>query len=365
MKKLILQLLFVFLCFKLSAQVPQSICYQAVATDPKGVELIAQPIKVRLSILKTNVTGAVQYIETHDVITDGFGLFNLNIGKGTSQSGGAFTDFSNINWGKDIYFLKVEMDIANGSNFLPMGTSQLLSVPYALYSDKSKNATTADTSNYAIKAASSLTALDDNDRDPNNELQDLTFTTGKMKLTAKSGASSEVNLADYLYMAPGYSMEYPLGSRGEVVNIPAAYTVPTGKYLFIAASKSDIALATGEIARPEPSMPVFNEGTNITSCQCFGILVDKKSYVDIINRGFTSPGDTYTVPAGKTLVIKSGLLTQNGPLATIGINGDIFELYNGKGLGMVVIKEGKTLNFPNIFLPSQKLFLTGYLISNN
>ncbi len=363
--KQILYSLLILCSLKLAAQVPQTICYQAVATDSKGIELINQNISVRLSILKSGVTGAPQYIEIHDkIITDAFGLFNLNIGQGTSQSGAAFTNFDKINWGTDKYFLKVEMDIANGNNFLLMGTSQLVSVPYALYADKAKSAGSSDSTAYASKAGVANTATDDLDKDPSNELQDLTFLNGKIKLSSKNGSNSEINLSDYLYLAPGYSIEYPLGTRGEIVNIPSTYTVPAGKILFITAAKGEISLSTGDVARPEPSMPVFNEATNISSCQCTGMLVDKKNYIDIINRSFASPGDTYTVPLGKTLVIKSGLINSSNALNYYAINGDIYELYTGKGLGMVVIKEGKTLNFPYILLPNQKLYFTGYLINN-
>jgi hypothetical protein len=40
---------------------------------------------------------------------------------------------SAIDWSNDNYYLKIDMDTAGGTNFLSMGTTQLLSVPYALY----------------------------------------------------------------------------------------------------------------------------------------------------------------------------------------------------------------------------------------
>jgi hypothetical protein len=69
------------------------------------------------------------YTELHIKTTNAFGLVDLEIGRGTAPTG----SFSAINWGTNMYFLKVDMDPAGGATYQLMGTSQLLSVPYALY----------------------------------------------------------------------------------------------------------------------------------------------------------------------------------------------------------------------------------------
>ena len=130
------------------AQVPQFVCYQAVATDPSGRELISQNIKMRLTVLKSSTAGSEEWIETQNVTTDGFGLFDLMIGNGT-RVGGTQTLFSGIKWGSDKYFLKVEMDVAGGNNFVLMGTNQLVSVPYALYANATAYADSAGKANTA------------------------------------------------------------------------------------------------------------------------------------------------------------------------------------------------------------------------
>jgi hypothetical protein len=143
--------------FTAQAQVPQSVCYQAVATNQQGVELTSQAIRVRLSILKGNAQGTEEWVETHNVTTDGFGLFDLMIGMG-NRTGGARPTFSQIEWGRDKYFLKVEMDITGGNNFVLMGTNQMISVPYALYAersaftDSSRTTFNSYTSNYSIRS---------------------------------------------------------------------------------------------------------------------------------------------------------------------------------------------------------------------
>jgi len=83
-------------------------------------------------------------------------LFNLDLGNGTIISG----NFSNIDWANDSFFLKIEMDPGGGSNYQLMGTSQLLSVPYALHSssgqDYSIGIDNDDNDNFKISGASQL-----------------------------------------------------------------------------------------------------------------------------------------------------------------------------------------------------------------
>jgi hypothetical protein len=108
---------------------PNAFNYSAVARNAAGQPIATTTIGIQITILKTSPTGVSQYSENHFVNTDAFGLFNLVIGAGAVQSGSITT----IDWSNDNYYLKVGMDAAGGTNFLIMGTTQLLSVPYALY----------------------------------------------------------------------------------------------------------------------------------------------------------------------------------------------------------------------------------------
>jgi hypothetical protein len=131
MKNIISLLLFcVALLTTAHAQVPpNAFNYSAVARDAAGDPIATSTIGIQVTILKTSPTGASQYSENHFVNTDAFGLFNLVIGAGAVQSGNMAT----IDWSNDTYYLKVGMDANGGSSFVTMGTTQLLSVPYALY----------------------------------------------------------------------------------------------------------------------------------------------------------------------------------------------------------------------------------------
>jgi N-acetylneuraminic acid mutarotase len=114
-----------------SAQAPQAFPYQAVARDNSGNLLANQAISIRFNVLDGSNSGPSVYQERHNTSTNALGLFNVHIGQGTVLSGA----FNSIAWGSGSKFLKIELDPAGGNSFTVMGTTQLLSVPYALYAN--------------------------------------------------------------------------------------------------------------------------------------------------------------------------------------------------------------------------------------
>lgn len=162
------------------SQTPQGINYQGLALDA-GSAVKDKTIAVRLSILKDNPEGVVEYSETHSVKTNSIGVFSLVIGKGTIISGA----FSKIDWGKGSKYLKSEIDITGGTTYTLVGNSSLVSVPYALYAQDVKNAD-KDTTN-EIQTLSRLNDeiflsknggkvnIKEVDGDPKNEIQTLTL----------------------------------------------------------------------------------------------------------------------------------------------------------------------------------------------
>jgi hypothetical protein len=115
-----------------NAQAPQKFNYQAVARNNSGVELNGQNVGIRVSILDGGPNGTLVYQESHTRTTNQFGLFNLEVGGGSVISG----NFSSIAWGSGSKYIKTEIDPAGGTNYTVAGTSQLLSVPYALYANQ-------------------------------------------------------------------------------------------------------------------------------------------------------------------------------------------------------------------------------------
>ncbi|MCX6270467.1 MAG: hypothetical protein NTU44_04465 [Bacteroidetes bacterium] len=121
--------------FSSFCQSPEAIKYQTIVRDTGGNILSNQSVSFRLSILQGGHLGTTVYCEIHLKTTNQFGLATLEIGEGMVVSG----DFAAINWGNDSYYLQMEVDPAGGTSWILMGTSQFLSVPYALYSKKSGN----------------------------------------------------------------------------------------------------------------------------------------------------------------------------------------------------------------------------------
>jgi hypothetical protein len=135
MKKILMVLLTIFIGFGILAQTPEKISYQAVVRNSSNQLVINREIGVKVSILQGSSSGTSVYVENQNRTSNANGLLTLDIGNGTVQSG----TFANINWANGPYFVKIEMDINGGINYSISGTSQLLSVPYALYSKKAEN----------------------------------------------------------------------------------------------------------------------------------------------------------------------------------------------------------------------------------
>ncbi len=132
MKKFLLLFIFTFYFLFGKGQSPNQINYQGVARNSVGNVLPNQAITVRLSIRDLTAAGTVVYGETRNLTTNFYGLFNIAIGSaGATNVTGTL---GGVNWAVGSKFLQVEFDPAGGTNFTVAGTTQLLSVPYALYS---------------------------------------------------------------------------------------------------------------------------------------------------------------------------------------------------------------------------------------
>jgi hypothetical protein len=130
----------------LQAQVPQAFSYQAVARDASGEVKANANIRVQVNILQGSDSGTVLYTESHSVQTSEIGSFSIEIGNGTSSS-----SFSGINWTNGPHYLSMAVDLSGGTNYINLGATKLLSVPFALVAGNSMPQTKAiassDTSN--------------------------------------------------------------------------------------------------------------------------------------------------------------------------------------------------------------------------
>ena len=111
--------------------VPQKMSYQAVVRNSSNVLVTNQPVGIKISILQYTATGTVVYAETQTPTTNANGLISIAIGTGAVITGA----FSTIDWSAGPYFIKTEIDPSGGTTYSITSTSELLSVPYALYAN--------------------------------------------------------------------------------------------------------------------------------------------------------------------------------------------------------------------------------------
>lgn len=133
MKKVFTFLTAVLLTASLFAQSPEKMSYQAVIRDSSNNLITNQTVGIKISILQGTATGTIVYSETQTPTTNSNGLVSIEFGGNTG--------FDTINWADGPYFVKTETDPTGGSTYTISGTSQLLSVPYALYAKTTDSVT--------------------------------------------------------------------------------------------------------------------------------------------------------------------------------------------------------------------------------
>jgi len=140
MKKIITILGVFLLALSSYAQTPEKISYQAIVRDGSDALVVSAITPIQVSILKTTAGGTAVYIEKHTPTTNTNGLLSIEIGGGAVQSGA----FNTIDWSNDSYYIKTEVDVNNDAIYDVTGSSQLLSVPYALQAKSLAGFTSAD-----------------------------------------------------------------------------------------------------------------------------------------------------------------------------------------------------------------------------
>ena len=173
MKKIYSILLSILITAGLFAQTPQKMSYQAVVRNSANQLVVNHSVGLRISILQGSTNGTIVYTETQTQTSNANGLVSIEIGGGNG--------FNAINWANGTYFIKCETDPTGGVNYTISGTSQLLSVPYAMYAATAGNSFSG---NY-------------NDLTNKPSLFDGTWTnlTGKPTTIAGYGITDAVNLS--------------------------------------------------------------------------------------------------------------------------------------------------------------------------
>ncbi|MCK4746065.1 MAG: hypothetical protein KAT15_03480 [Bacteroidales bacterium] len=161
MKKLVLASAALMLMLSLFAQAPDYFNYQAILRNPDGTPMANENVDLQVELLQGSVDGSSVYLGSHSTNTDQRGLINLKIGDGTF--------FNEIDWERGPYFISISV------NGVYLGTSQLLSVPYALFAKQAGH-------------------VQDDDPDPTNEIQLLSIENSTLEI---SGGNS-IELPDII-----------------------------------------------------------------------------------------------------------------------------------------------------------------------
>ncbi|MCT4602552.1 MAG: hypothetical protein N4A59_06600, partial [Marinifilum sp.] len=194
------------LSFNVQGQDSDAISYQAVVRNAKGELVKNVSIGMRISLLKGSISGTVEYFETLLPTTNANGLISVQFGNAI---------FGTIDWANGPYFIKTEIDLDGGSTYTITGTTQLLSVPYALHAKTAESIsgsiveketdpvflewdkqTGITITKNQISDLNTIT-FEEKDGDITNEIQDLTLTGNSLKVTNNASATT-INLTKYL-----------------------------------------------------------------------------------------------------------------------------------------------------------------------
>lgn len=144
----------------LFAQTSDFINYQCIVRDAQGNIQSNREVAFRIGIVEGSSSSDPAYIEEHNATSNRFGMVQLKIGKGSVVQG----LITEINWINTPTFIKIELDIEGGKNYALIGVEELASVPYSML-------------------ANDVINKDDDDADPTNELQTLTYEQGNLSIS--------------------------------------------------------------------------------------------------------------------------------------------------------------------------------------
>lgn len=306
MKKSILTLLFFLSATSaIFAQAPEGFKYQAVVRDASNAILANQSVGISLSIQQGAIGGTAVYTETFALTSNAYGLINLEIGSGITVD-----DFSAIDWSNGPYFIETSMDVTGGTSYVVMGTSQLISVPYALYANTAENVTND--------------MVNDADADPNNELQVLSFSN------------------DTLYLNNGGSVY--LGAYA-IDNVIDADADPLNELQFLSQSGNTISLSGGGGSITDQVNDADADPLNeIQSLQQSGLIVTLSNGGGFLNvadndndasnelQTLSVSGSDITISGGNTVSVPSDADGDpSNELQTISKTGNTITLSNGGG----------------------------------
>jgi len=364
---------------------PELISYQGIARDASGDPLANQLIGIQLKIHQGAANGPVAFTETHAVTTNSLGLFSLQIGSNNPSA------FQSIPWNNGPYFLEVLMDPNGGSAYTSIGTQQLLSVPYALYSKSSYSSTIAFGS-YTTQNAPPISISSNTSATSTT----LTLTQGSNtssvqidfppppSISITSASPSIVSVSPSSGNAFTISATPPsFTSSNGITNITGTYpnyTVTTTPSLSISGNNLSISGGNTVVLPTAPTPTIIGQGiANVSPVSGNSFTIDVPSpTLNIIqspgqatfslSQGTSSTSQTLTFPPSSVTLYGSGIasVSPNGsPSSTFTVNVPTQTLtLNGNGSSApysITSTHGGTVT-----LPSPTISINGpHLITNS
>lgn len=218
------------------AQSPEKISYQAVVRDGNNSLVSSVTVTMKISILQSSSSGTIVYVETHKPTTNSNGLASVEIGAGTAENG----NFTAIEWENGPYFIKTETDPAGGTNYTITGTSQLLSVPYALHAKTAETIKGGISETDPLFMESIAGGITESDTSIwNNKLESYTETDPSVPSGTTPGEMQYWNGAEWITVPAGGDGQILSFSNGQPVwvtvsgvtvkDLTDAYNPTTGK----------------------------------------------------------------------------------------------------------------------------------------
>ena len=326
MKKL-LTLILALNTLLLKAQAPEKMTYQAVIRDGSNNLVVNTTIGSRITILQGSTSGTSAYVETHNGSTNANGLITLEVGSGTLVSG----NFASIDWANGPYFIKTENDLFGGSNYTINATTQLMSVPYALYA---KNSGSSIPGPQGPQGPQGPAGADSQTLSISGNTLSI---SGGNSITLPSSSGNGGSL-DQAYDFGGSGLGRTITTDAGSVQINNSGSNTTALEINSAVNNSSGVLSThtglgvafrAESTNPSNSFSAIQSNTNSTNANVAAILGNNSG------GGYGVSGQIPSTASGFAAVYGSNLRTSGGcGVNGIGFNGVVGQTNFGAGYGL-------------------------------
>lgn len=319
------------------AQAPARFNYQGIARTASGSPLANQAVGLRISVLDGSATGTVVYSETQMATTNAFGLYTLAIGGGTVGTG----TLAGVNWNSGSKYIHVEIDPTGGTSYADLGTTQLLSVPYALSAGAPTLTLTGSTlsaggNSVTLPAAvpptltltgNVLSAGGNSVTIPASSAPVLTLTgnvlsAGANSVTLPSSSAPVLTLSGNSLSAGANSVTLPpptLTLSGNALSAGGnSVTLPSSSAPILTLTGNSLSAGANSVTLPSSSAPILTLSGNSLSAGANSVTLPAPT-LTLTGNSLSAGGNSITLPAATppTLTLTGNVLSAGGNSVTL------------------------------------------------